>query len=191
MQDPEEAREYAEAEGIEFEKLTSKIVHTWTGGQKQIWLKEAKEAIELGKFIDARFSLKFMPAPLGGEVLTSQGEDVHFVIPITEIIDKGSLKAMMSAGLREETITINEVQDGEERTTTVKALIIETPVYRSGSHSENTPAKVGTSSVSGFDQFAVRYPLMKMGWSIAEPHMTEFTGLQKFITDLREIVANA
>jgi hypothetical protein len=32
---------------------------------------------------------------------------------------------------------------------------------------------------------------MKMGWSIAEPHMTEFTGLQKFITDLREIVANA
>jgi hypothetical protein len=108
MQDPEEAREYAEAEGIEFEKLTSKIIHTWTGGQKQIWLKEAKEAIELGKFIDARFSLKFMPAPLGGEVLTSQGEDVHFVIPITEIIDKGSLKAMMSAGLREETITIND-----------------------------------------------------------------------------------
>lgn len=191
IQDPVLAQQYADDNGKSMEELETKMVHTWTGGTKQIWLTSAKEQIELGKFIDAKFSLKFMPAPLGGEVFDEDGNDIHFVIPISEIADKGSLYAMMCAGLEEKVIDITEVQDGVEQKTRVRALIIETTVYRSGSHSENTPAKRGGMTVNGFDRFALIKPLMDLGWNIPVPSLTNFMLLQSKINELEGVVANS
>ena len=170
--------------------MSTKIVESWGGKTKRIWLTPAKEQAEVGKFIDAKYSLKFLPAPLGGAVKTLGNEDVHFVIPITEIIDKGSLAAMLPH-LKEETIVINEFQDGKKRQVKVKALIIDTKVFRSGSHSENTPAKVGVMKISGFDTWALRKPLMDIGVSIPEPELVNTQIIQNFVLNFRKWQANA
>ncbi len=191
IQDPEAAAQYAEDNGKALEELETKMVHTWTGGTKQIWLTPAKDQIEVGKFIDAKFGLKYMPADLGGTVTTEDGEDVHFVIPVSEIVDKGALYAMLQHGLTEKVIEIVEKQGKAEQTTRVKALIIETTVYRSGSHSENTPAKYGASTIGGFDRFAVIQPLKEIGWEIPTPHLTNFLICQEVVNQVEEALANA
>ena len=190
IQDELEARQYAEDNEMDFGDIETKIVESWSGKTKRIWLTPAKEQIEVGKFIDAKYSLKFMPAPLGGSVKTINNEDVDFVMPITEIIDKSSLVAMLPH-LKEEEIIINEIQDGKKVQTRVKALIIDTKVFRSGSHSENTPAKVGVMKISGFDTWALRKPLMDIGVSIPEPELVNTQIIQSFIKGFRRWQANA
>lgn len=190
IQDEEEARQYAEDNDMDFGDVETKVIESWSGKTKRIWLTPAKEQIEVGKFIDAKYSLKFMPAPLGGTVKTLSNEDVDFVIPITEIIDKSSLVAMLPH-LKEEEIVINEIQDGKKVQTKVKALIIDTKVFRSGSHSENTPAKVGVMKISGFDCWALRKPLMDIGVSIPEPTLVNTQVIQAFIKGFRRWQANA
>ena len=191
IQDQQQAEAYCKSNDMEFSELESKIVNTWLGTQKQIWLTPAKEQIELGKFIDAKYGIKFMPAPLGGTVVDEDGKDIHFVKPVWEVIDKAALHAILANGVEEKIIEVTEVQDGVVKVTRVKALVFETTIYRSGSHSENTPAKRGFSSIGGFDRFAVINTLIELGWQIPTPHLTNTQVIQGYIADFQKQVANS
>lgn len=124
-----------------------RVVRTWSGEEKVVYLSDPRKSIRIGKLIDI-FGNKFMPRYYPQAYCGEEFQDkIDILFPIHELVDKEAHRAILK-DFREEVILVN----GKE----VTALVGEHVFMRTGSESENVrPSKGKTITVRGIDKFPI------------------------------------
>lgn len=175
----EEYNIYLSNHKLDKESCPAEIVDyvTWQGEKRRCWTIGARNTIRVGKLID-EIGNKFMPRQIQQAYYKEPGLkdtiEVDLVFPVNELLDKDAHLAYFKNAKERELF----LPDG----TTIKALIVERTLYRTGSASENIPPRWRKCSFKGIDSFPIRWRLS------AIKHLEERTWDSSFAKDLQRAI---
>lgn len=129
--------------------------YTWTGAQRVCWTIGARKAIKVGKLVDL-VGNKFVPRTIGQAKAFKPGQeliDIDLIFPINELVDKDTHHLFLSNA---------EEVDLEVCGQQVKAMLVERTFFRTGSASENIPARHRMCAFKGIDSFPIFHRFTKI-----------------------------
>ena len=128
--------------------------YTWQGEKRRCWVIDARRGIEVGKVVDF-FGSKAMPRVQGQwhsinyDPLTT--EEIDLLYPVNEAVDKDMHHYFYKYGKEQDVV----LPDGS----IIRTLVLEWNFMRTGSQSENTPARWRMCGFKGFDSFPIAWKL--------------------------------
>ncbi len=206
---------YVQTTNVNEEQIEPKVVEypAWNSEKRRVWVGDARDTIWLGKLVD-RDNNKFMPRYLRDQAITEAGENIDLLMPVTELIAKDNVRALLGSKQVPEhlvqTIKIpfasslvgpesdkwiegGRVDENGLQTHTLfqelQAVVIDVVMFRTGSASENIPARHRQGAIRGFDMHTTLSVLQEYGINAKETIQPDLSGpieLQDFAKQIRK-----
>jgi hypothetical protein len=158
----DEYEAHLKGHGLTEEQCPAKevVYESWTGEKRICWTIDGKNAIKIGKLVDA-YGNKFMPRWYEQvhaiDYTTMDSLDVDLIFPITELVDKGAHHVLLQKGKMEDRDLV--LPDG----TTVPCVVVQdVQFFRTGSASENIPPRMRSCKFKGMDSFPIYWQVSKI-----------------------------
>lgn len=206
--------ESAFKDAAEIPSPTSVLHPTWSGEMRRTWIADARVSMEVGKLIDD-VGNKFVPRRTRDQFVTEAGENIDVLLPLPELMAKGAIRAMfgdeipkhliqkikiptrtLSVSSESDKWDINGISDEHGLQTVteyieIEAVVFDWTYYRTGSASENVPARRRWCSIKGFDKYGVMDEMSKHVPDMAplEVDLTIPKMLQGVIVKLRTLAS--
>lgn len=147
---------HLEAHGFTQEDCPAQVVDysTWQGEHRRCWTIGARNTIKIGKLVD-EVGNKFVPKHIGQAFYKDKDfKDtipVDLIFPIEELIAKDCHLLFLKNATEREIF----LADGSS----IKAMVLERTMYRTGSASENIPPRWRRCAFKGIDSFPIWWRL--------------------------------
>lgn len=159
---------------------------TWQNELRRAWTIDARKSMKIGKLIDL-VGNKFMPRwhkqAFFKDPQLKDTIEVDLIFPYPELVNKDAHHVYFKDAIEGDLI----LPDGKS----VKCLFIEHTFYRTGSASENVPARWRKCAFKGIDSYPIHWRLNKIQPQPERSYDTTFAKiLQNCIAEIKEMLRN-